>query len=272
MPTVARAPGPSGRIRRLLPADSDGLGPRGEVLLPSGRLGRGLGVPGLATFASWVAVMLPPRLWAPLAKRGRGVLLTGIAVGAAAWLVGQAATGLWQPLGRPTFRIVRALLSLIYPSVICRPDDLIVGTPTFTVEIAPACSGYEGIGLIWAFLGIYFWRFRRDLRFPQAFLLLPIGTALIWVSNAARIAALVAVGTEVSPDVAAKGFHSQAGWLVFVAVGLGLVAASHYWSLFRRNRPPRPSGWGREPYGRVPGPSIRRCRHRDPHRGVLERI
>ncbi len=200
---------------------------------------------GLATLASWVAVMLPPRLWAPLAKRSWGVLLTGIAAGAAAWLTGRAAIGLWQPLGRPTFRVVHALLSLIYPNVVCRPDDLIVGTPTFTVAIAPACSGYEGIGLIWVFLGIYFWRYRRDLRFPQAFLLLPIGTALIWVSNAARIAALVAVGTEISPDVAAKGFHSQAGWLVLVAVGLGLVAASHHWSLFTRNRPPpRPAGGG----------------------------
>ena len=202
---------------------------------------------GLATLAAWAAVMLPLRLWAPLAKRSRGVLLTGIASGAAAWLAGRAATGLWQPLGRPTFRVVSALLGLIYPSVVCRPDDLIVGTPTFTVEIDPACSGYEGIGLIWVFLGIYFWQFRRDLHFPQAFLLLPIGTALIWVANAVRIAALVAIGTGVSPDVAAKGFHSLAGGLVLVAVGLGLVAASHHWSLFTRHRPPpRPAGGGND--------------------------
>ncbi|MBV8609587.1 MAG: exosortase E/protease, VPEID-CTERM system [Singulisphaera sp.] len=200
---------------------------------------------GLVTLASWAAVMLPPRLWAPLAKRGRGALLTGIAAGAAVGLAGQASEGLWQPLCRPTFRLVRALLGLIYPSVVCRPDNLVVGTPTFTVRIAPSCSGYEGIGLIWLFLGIYLWLFRRELRFPRAFLLLPIGTALIWVSNAARIAALVVVGTEVSRDVALKGFHSLAGWLFFIAVGLGLVAASHHRSLLTGDRPsPRPAGRG----------------------------
>ncbi|HMB05919.1 MAG TPA: exosortase E/protease, VPEID-CTERM system [Isosphaeraceae bacterium] len=200
---------------------------------------------GLVTLASWVAVMLPPRLWAPLAKRGRGVLLTGIAAGAAVRLAGQASKGLWQPLCRPTFRVIRALLGLIYPRVVCQPEDLIVGTPTFWIVIKPECSGYEGIGLIWAFLGLYFWLFRRDLRFPRALLLLPFGTALIWVLNAVRVAGLVAVGTEVSPEVALKGFHSQAGWLAFVVVALGLVAASHHRSLITRDRPPpRPTGGG----------------------------
>jgi len=48
----------------------------------------------------------------------------------------------------------------------------VVGTDSFAVEIAWQCSGYEGIGLVWAFLGAYIWFFRRQLRFPQAWLLL----------------------------------------------------------------------------------------------------
>jgi exosortase E/protease (VPEID-CTERM system) len=200
---------------------------------------------GLASLASWAAVMLPPRLWAPLARRGRGVLAAGVGAGVAAWLAGRVSIELWRPLCRPTFWVVGALLRLIYPSIVYRPDDLIVGTPTFWIVILPGCSGYEGIGLILVFVGLYYWLFRRDLQFPRALLLLPLGMALIWVLNAARIAALVAVGTEVSPQVATKGFHSQAGWLVFVAVALGLVAASHHRLLVTRDRPPpRPAGVG----------------------------
>ena len=39
-----------------------------------------------------------------------------------------------------------------------------------------------------------------------------------------RIAALVLVGTRVSPEVALGGFHSQAGWLAFNALALGTLA------------------------------------------------
>jgi exosortase E/protease (VPEID-CTERM system) len=57
-------------------------------------------------------------------------------------------------------------------------------------------------------------------------LLLPIGIIAIWAANAVRIAMLVAIGSSVSPAVALGGFHSQAGWLAFNAVTLGLVAAA----------------------------------------------
>src|SRR5262249_45612215 len=105
--------------------------------------------------------------------------------------------------------------------------ESLVGTPAFQVRMAPECCGYEGIGLIWIFLGAYLWLYRRHLRFPRALLLLPAGAALIWLANAVRITALIALGTWASPAVARGGFHSQAGWLAFNAVGLGLVAVSH---------------------------------------------
>jgi exosortase E/protease (VPEID-CTERM system) len=53
---------------------------------------------------------------------------------------------------------------------------------------------------------------------------LPIGTVSIWLANSVRIAALVVVGTSGWPAVARGGFHSQAGWLAFNAIALGLAA------------------------------------------------
>src|SRR5262249_45465059 len=109
------------------------------------------------------------------------------------------------------------------------PQELIVGTKLFAVTIAPKCSGFEGIGLIWVFLGVYLALSRRRLRFPQALVLLPIGTVVMWLANAVRIAALVLVGPWGAPAGAAGGFHSRAGWLAFNAVGLALVAVSGRW-------------------------------------------
>jgi exosortase E/protease (VPEID-CTERM system) len=177
----------------------------------------------LATGLSWAAVLLPAHFWLPLARRGSVALLTGILVGVAAWGFGWLTAHLWQPLGHLTLWAVQGLLSLVSPEVVCRPDEMVVGTPSFLVQIAPSCSGYEGIGLVWAFVAAYLWLSRNDLRFPQAFLLLPLGTAVIWSVNAVRITALIAIGSWGAPEVALGGFHSQAGALAFAAVALGLV-------------------------------------------------
>ena len=53
-------------------------------------------------------------------------------------------------------------------------------------------------------------------------------------SNGLRLAALILIGTYWSPDIAERGFHSQAGWLAFNGVALGLVAVSVRWNMFGR--------------------------------------
>lgn len=188
---------------------------------------------GLVTLGLWCAAAMPGRAWWALAQRGYGVVLAGITIGMVGWTAGWLSGQLWRPLGRSTFWMVERLLGLVLDEVICRASDFTVGSRSFSVHIAPSCSGYEGIGLLWVFLTAYFWLYRRALRFPHALLLLPIGTALVWAANTVRIAGLVLVGTYVSPTVALGGFHSQVGWLAFNAIALGLVAATSRMGLFR---------------------------------------
>jgi len=190
-------------------------------------------VVGLATLLLWSAALLPPRIWMGLGPSGAGALLTGVAVGAFAWFAGRSLQNLWGPLSQGTFWTVSLLLRLVTRDIVSRPADFLIGTSSFRVRIAANCSGYEGIGLVWVLLGVYFWSFRRELRFPRALLLLPLGTAVIWLANSARIAALVLIGSYGSPAVAQGGFHSKAGWLAFNAVGLGLIAVSYRTRFFR---------------------------------------
>ena len=51
-----------------------------------------------------------------------------------------------------------------------------------------------------------------------------MGVVSIWIINALRIVALIVIGTSGWPAIARGGFHSQAGWLAFNAVGLGFAA------------------------------------------------
>jgi exosortase E/protease (VPEID-CTERM system) len=50
----------------------------------------------------------------------------------------------------------------------------------------------------------------------------------IFALNVLRIAALILIGDAGFPDVAVYGFHSQAGWIAFIAVACGLVLLSRH--------------------------------------------
>jgi exosortase E/protease (VPEID-CTERM system) len=193
-------------------------------------------VTGAVALGAWI-VALAPELGAAIGAH-RGLAAAGLALGGAAWFSGVLTEALWRPLAGYTFAAVAAMLGALYPQVVSEPGRLVLGTPGFKVAIAPSCSGYEGIGLILAFLTIYLWVFRRELRFPIALLALPIGAIAIWVVNALRIVALIALGEAGWREIALGGFHSQAGWIAFNVVGLAFVAVLNQGRYFRREPSP----------------------------------
>ncbi len=196
---------------------------------------------GLATLGLWMLAALPPAGWLRLARTRWQVLLVLGLAGIAALVAGRWTASYWETFRAATFRAVRDILALFYGDVICRPETFVLGTPRFRVQISHQCSGFEGIGLIWALLGAYLWWFRRDLRFPQVLLLIPLGTAMSWSFNVLRISALIALGDHGWRSIAAGGFHSQAGWLTFNIIGLGLIAISRRMPIFSTSEPAEPA-------------------------------
>lgn len=154
-----------------------------------------------------------------------------VVLGTGACLAAVVAERIWYPLAQWTLVLADLMLRPFLPGMSVDPGARILGTPSFSLEVAPACSGYEGIGLILVFTTACLWFFRREWRFPRALLLIPIGVAAIWLSNAVRVAGLVFIGSTLSPDVAMQGFHSHFGWIMFNAVALGtcLVARRVSW-------------------------------------------
>jgi exosortase E/protease (VPEID-CTERM system) len=202
---------------------------------------------GAAVLGSWALAVFPARIWLRLARRGWPELLVALAGGVAAWWLGMYLTQFWRVMAKGTLWLAAGLLRWLYPDVICRPRDLLLGTPTFTVFISPECSGYEGIGLITVLVAVYCSLFRHRLRFPHALLLFPLGATLIWLVNVVRIAGLVALGSSGWREVAAGGFHSQAGWLAFNFVALGLVGVAGRVRFFAVAEPGERAGRGLSP-------------------------
>jgi exosortase E/protease (VPEID-CTERM system) len=189
----------------------------------------------LAIIGASCCVVLPPQAWLTLIQRQWFLILGAVSIGGLAWGAGQATDELWIPLGKSTLWLVSEFLNLLTADVVLGPGEFVIGTSRFSVEIAAACSGYEGIGLASIFVGTYLWWRRTDLRWPNAWLLLPMAIGLIWLCNGLRLAGLILIGSWGWREIALGGFHSQAGWLAFNAVALGLVVASQHSRFFSVN-------------------------------------
>lgn len=189
---------------------------------------------GGLTVLVWALAMLPPRVWPKLIWEGRTIWLLAALVAALTSIAARAARDEWDVLSEPTMRSAYELLRAILPDVAYEPETRLLGTTAFRVEVGVPCSGYEGIGLMAVYLIIYLTLFRHDLRFPRAYLLVPLALAAIWLANVLRLVALVWIGDRVSPTLAVGGFHSQAGWVGFNAVTVGLLILAHRSRLFTR--------------------------------------
>jgi exosortase E/protease (VPEID-CTERM system) len=185
-------------------------------------------VSGLLAIALATPALLPLEVWRDLLG-GSGYVWAYAGAGAAivCWLGGGLRL-LWGPSARLTFLIVRTLLKPFLSGMVSDPATATIGSASFHVYIAPYCSGLEGMALMLVFSLIWLWLCRRELRFPQAILLVPISLSAAFLLNSVRIAALVLIGNAGAVNIAIGGFHSQAGWIGFNLIALGLVIGSRH--------------------------------------------
>jgi exosortase E/protease (VPEID-CTERM system) len=121
-------------------------------------------------------------------------------------------------------RVAYALLAPFADGAFIAPEAFQFGTQHFRVDLAPGCSGLDGIGLVGTFTAAWLVWMRKELRLPRALVLLPIGIAVSWLLNAVRLAALALIGEHASGEVAVAAFHSVAGLVFFCATAIGVVA------------------------------------------------
>jgi exosortase E/protease (VPEID-CTERM system) len=189
----------------------------------------------LSTAVLALLALAPASYWRTLVQTEKGSLVIALIAGLATFLVTNVLIKSWPDMVDVTLRFSESLLHLLYSDVVSDPETSVLGTSRFKVEVSRACAGYEGIALIIAFLSLYLWLFRQDLRFPHVLLLYPLGIAAMWTFNSLRIALLVAIGTSYSPEIAIVGFHSNAGWIAFILVATGLIGIMHQAPFFTAN-------------------------------------
>jgi exosortase E/protease (VPEID-CTERM system) len=191
----------------------------------------------LAAAVGGVFWLAPPSAWAALMRAEGRILLPALAVALLIPDLADLAQPLWDLRGltRATFAAVAQVVAATGAVTYADPGSLILGVGDFAVVIARQCSGVEGFALVAAFVALSAVLFRGSLRVGRFLLVvLPVGLALSWLLNVARIAALILIGAHVSPDLAVNGFHSYAGWLFFVLLALAILAVAQTVPWFHR--------------------------------------
>jgi exosortase E/protease (VPEID-CTERM system) len=194
-------------------------------------------VAGVAAIGFAATTIVPLPVWIGLLRSADYLWAYAFAGVVIAGFLGTAIQTLWEPASRLTFALTRMLLVPFAADVLADPGRLAVGTKRFYVIIAPGCSGLEGAGLILAFGSMWLVMFRRECRFPQAAALLPAAVVVMFLLNSVRLAGLVLIGTAGAKRIAAGGFHSQAGWILFNIVAVGFCIAVRRIPFFARATP-----------------------------------
>lgn len=181
-----------------------------------------------AASAVWLgaSIFFPRRLQAPLLRRTRRPLLVIALLLAVAWLGNSQRARIWDWAAESTFGAVEFTLRPLVPNLIVDPAHRILGTPRFKVRVADTCSGIEGMGIMLAFCLAYVCLHSRRCRPAVLAALVPATLAALYAANALRIAALVMLGASGASAASVALFHSDAGWVALMIVGLGFVKAS----------------------------------------------
>jgi exosortase E/protease (VPEID-CTERM system) len=185
---------------------------------------------------------LPLRSWIAGMRATGHLWLYSLLVGVAGWAFGNPVKLLWKVtstaqsgwMQTETLYAVSAVVQRFNPKIISNFSTFTIGTPEYSITIAPGCSGVEGLGLVLIFTSLWLWVYRKETRFPQAFLLIPAALVCSWLLNIVRLCALISIACAGGSLAFTAGFHAQFGWVAFTLIALFFSLATQRLSWFRK--------------------------------------
>jgi exosortase/archaeosortase family protein len=157
-------------------------------------------------------------------------LLISIGLGAAFYGFLTLVYSLWTVLAAGVLHSVRWLLGAFgLHSTILPPRTLLFNK--FGIGIAQYCSGIESIALftgLYALVGVLDWPRLNHRRFLYIF---PLALIILFGFNILRVAALIAAGYYINPQIAFSLFHTYAGMVFFIIYSLIFWRLSYAWML-----------------------------------------
>lgn len=189
---------------------------------------------GLAMAAAAARAAAPFGWFARVVRTHWRLEVLAVLVGGLAWAMALAAERSWGLLSTITLEGAGLLLRCTGARPYVSVAESAIGLGAFEVGVDPVCSGVDGVGLVVLFQSVWLATARDRVRLERAFWLVPGGALAALAGNALRIAGLVLLGASGREELALGGFHSKAGWVLFLAIALGGVALAERWPWLRR--------------------------------------
>jgi exosortase E/protease (VPEID-CTERM system) len=139
---------------------------------------------------------------------------------------------LYSDLAQITFRTVALLVSFLVSDISLKPEIYQITVGSFSAEVAASCAGVYGIFLSCGAVLSFAILMRPRFHLPKIIALLPLVALVSWFMNAIRIAVLLLIGEFYSPEVAVNGFHSYAGWILFILISVSFFVIIEKLSFF----------------------------------------
>jgi exosortase E/protease (VPEID-CTERM system) len=185
---------------------------------------------------------IPLRSWAVAIRATGRLWLYATLTGVAGWMFGTPVRMLWLNtsteqsgmMQMATLDAVSAVLRPLLPDFAVDSATFTLGTPRYEITISGGCSGIEGLGLVLIFTSLWLWFYRKEMRFPQALLLVPCALGCSWLLNIARLSGLILIASAGGSEAAQNGFHAEFGWIAFIVIALVFSLATQRLSWMRR--------------------------------------
>lgn len=119
-----------------------------------------------------------------------------------------------------TMHAVVGMLKLFTAVNVIDGRDPTVKLNNFQAVIGEPCSGVFSIVLFTAIFSFVLWLDHKKIILKKAFVFYAFGVIGAYLLNLLRVMALLLIGEFYSADFAIKGFHTNAGWIIFAAYSL----------------------------------------------------
>lgn len=145
----------------------------------------------------------------------------------------------FKPATNLTFFAVSSSLATVGYEVSADVSTKMIMVEDFAVLVGYHCSGLQGMFLTLAFQLLYFALMAERFLFGRYALLIFVAVLCSFALNTLRIIVLMLLGVHVSEELAVNGFHSYAGWILFLVLNLAVVfiAERTAWFSGNANRP-----------------------------------
>lgn len=134
-------------------------------------------------------------------------------------------------LAVPTIQIAQFLYKFsgreFHISMFDEEGSPVISEQTFSVDVRPTCSGYEGITLILLFLLLFLPFLAKTYTRSQVILIGILCLAATFFMNSVRIALMMYIGQNISDKIAVNGFHTHFGifsLMTIVCICMAFVA------------------------------------------------